>query len=253
MTRQIPTALTSRQQELLEAIIEEYTRSCTPVGSKLLAERAGYAVSPATIRNDLAVLEESGMLTHPHTSAGRVPTDAGYQYYVDHQRRDYRLTQRDRQRLRPGVAQSRRDQIKSIAKQLAELGNSCAVVGFAASDVYYTGLANLFAQPEFEDYDFSCSISQVIDHLDESLRNIFSQVSDATEVQIFIGHRNPFASDCGTLLVGFPGWQHVAGVLGLLGPVRMDYRRNRALLAYAQQLLAVEVRPDVLTGEIVGP
>jgi heat-inducible transcriptional repressor len=75
--------LTERQRRILVRVVEEYVATGQPVGSKNLVERAGMRVSPATVRNELAELERVGLLTHPHTSAGRVPTDRGYRYYVD--------------------------------------------------------------------------------------------------------------------------------------------------------------------------
>jgi heat-inducible transcriptional repressor len=72
-----------RKSAVLHAIVEEYVRSGEPVGSETIAERAGIGVSRATIRNEMAALEELGYLTHPHTSAGRIPTDIGYRHYVD--------------------------------------------------------------------------------------------------------------------------------------------------------------------------
>ena len=75
--------LTQRQREILIRVVEEYVATGQPVGSKHLVERAGMRVSPATVRNELAELERFGLLTHPHTSAGRIPTDRGYRYYVD--------------------------------------------------------------------------------------------------------------------------------------------------------------------------
>jgi len=76
-------ALTPRQERVLRAVIEEYIASGAPVGSKRLSERFDFGAAPSTIRNELADLEELGMLAHPHTSAGRVPTDHGYRHYVD--------------------------------------------------------------------------------------------------------------------------------------------------------------------------
>jgi heat-inducible transcriptional repressor len=72
-----------REQAILRAVIEEYVASATPVGSMALVERYGLGVSSATVRSILAELEQAGFLTHPHTSAGRIPTDAGYRYYVE--------------------------------------------------------------------------------------------------------------------------------------------------------------------------
>src|SRR5262245_14465772 len=76
-------ALSERQREILRGIVEEYVASGVPVGSKTLVERAGFDLSSSTVRAELADLERRGLLTHPHTSAGRVPTEAGYRVYVD--------------------------------------------------------------------------------------------------------------------------------------------------------------------------
>jgi heat-inducible transcriptional repressor len=75
--------LGTRKTEVLRAVVEEFVRTGEPVGSETIAEHAGLGVSSATIRNELAALEELGYLSHPHTSAGRIPTDAGYRKYVD--------------------------------------------------------------------------------------------------------------------------------------------------------------------------
>ncbi len=75
--------LTPRQREILRRVVEEYVATGQPVGSKGLVERAELDVSPSTVRNELSELEGFGLLTHPHTSAGRVPTDSGYRLYAD--------------------------------------------------------------------------------------------------------------------------------------------------------------------------
>src|SRR6478752_6394448 len=75
--------LSDRQRAILTLVVEEYVATGQPVGSKMLVERAGLAVSASTVRNELAELERLGLLTHPHTSAGRLPTEAGYRLYVD--------------------------------------------------------------------------------------------------------------------------------------------------------------------------
>ncbi len=79
----MPVELTERQSEILRRVVEEYVATGEPVGSKSLVERAGMTVSSSTVRNELAELERLGLLTHPHTSAGRVPTDGGYRFYAD--------------------------------------------------------------------------------------------------------------------------------------------------------------------------
>ena len=73
----------TRRLEILRAIVDEYVATQEPVGSKAIADKSQLGVSPATIRNEMAVLEEEGLITHPHTSAGRIPTDLGYRVFVD--------------------------------------------------------------------------------------------------------------------------------------------------------------------------
>src|SRR6201997_1608194 len=75
--------LSERQQEVLRRVVEEFVGTGQPVGSKTLVERSDLRVSPSTVRAELAELENLGLLTHPHTSAGRVPTERGYRYYAD--------------------------------------------------------------------------------------------------------------------------------------------------------------------------
>ncbi len=74
--------LTDRQREVLRHVVEEFVATGQPVGSKHLVERGSLQVSPSTVRSELAELEQLGLLTHPHTSAGRVPTESGYRYYA---------------------------------------------------------------------------------------------------------------------------------------------------------------------------
>src|SRR5881392_3221782 len=75
--------LTQRQQEILRRLVEEFVASGQPVGSKTLVERGNLTAGPSTVRAELAELESLGLLTHRHTSAGRVPTESGYRYYAD--------------------------------------------------------------------------------------------------------------------------------------------------------------------------
>ena len=75
--------MSNRRLEILRAIVDEYVATQEPVGSKAIADRHGLGISPATIRNEMAVLEEEGLIAQPHTSAGRIPTDSGYRLFVD--------------------------------------------------------------------------------------------------------------------------------------------------------------------------
>src|SRR5919199_4293354 len=94
-----PAELGPRKLAVLQAVVEEYVRTGEPVGSETIAERSGLGVSSATIRNEMAALEELGYLGHPHTSAGRIPTDLGYRRYVDSLPAAGRLEDRQRRAI----------------------------------------------------------------------------------------------------------------------------------------------------------
>jgi heat-inducible transcriptional repressor len=102
-------SLTPRQAKLLGIVIQEYVKSAQPVGSSTIAQHYELGVSPATIRNDLAALEREGLLTHPHTSAGRVPTDAGYRYFVQYLLSDSELPTAERREIRVQFSQARQE------------------------------------------------------------------------------------------------------------------------------------------------
>jgi heat-inducible transcriptional repressor len=102
-------SLTPRQARVLGIVIQEYVKSAQPVGSSTIAQHYQLGVSTATIRNDLAALEREGLLTHPHTSAGRVPTDAGYRYFVQHLLSDAELSTSERRDIRIQFSQARQE------------------------------------------------------------------------------------------------------------------------------------------------
>ena len=104
-----PDALTDRQRQVLRIVIEEYVETAQPVGSAALAAHAELRVSPATIRNDLAALEKLGLLTHPHTSAGRVPTELGFRFFVRHLPAEPSLLPVEQEAIRSQFRQARQE------------------------------------------------------------------------------------------------------------------------------------------------
>ena len=126
--------ISERGFKILEAIIDEYIQSGEPIGSKLLAERLDITVSPATIRNEMASLEQQGYLDHPHTSAGRIPTVKGYQLYIERLIPENRLSLSDEDKyiidsVISGISVRDSDEviIESASRALAEL-TKCAVI-----------------------------------------------------------------------------------------------------------------------------
>lgn len=227
--------LDPRKAALLNAIIQEYAQTAEPVGSAVIAAKYGFGVSPATVRNEMCELESGGYLGKPHTSAGRVPTEKGYRYYVRYLREGDRTTRADIRRLQIALRNQRSPEyVKDIARTLAELAGEMVVVGFGQGDVYCSGIGNLFGKPDIMHAQTLRSIASAIDRLSDDLYSIFDQVNDS--VHIFVGRENPIDPHCSALFTRYR-FSHGSGVLGIFGPMRMDYDRNSALLLLAKKLL----------------
>lgn len=125
--------LTERQKKLLNFVIQEYTRTAQPVSSKSVAESGNLGVSPATIRNDLAYLEQEGLLTHPHTSAGRMPTDAGYRYFVQNLMADVELPVAERQKIRQEFSVVRQELDQWLRLSTTVLANAAQSAALATA------------------------------------------------------------------------------------------------------------------------
>jgi heat-inducible transcriptional repressor len=121
-----------RQLEILKAIVDEYVASEEPVGSKTLSERSGLGVSPATIRNEMAVLEDAGLITQPHTSAGRIPTNKGYRVFVDQLAEIKPLSNAERKAIENFLdgATDLDDVISRTVRLLAQVTKQVAVVQY---------------------------------------------------------------------------------------------------------------------------
>jgi heat-inducible transcriptional repressor len=129
--------LDERKAAILRAIVSHYVRSGEPVGSKTLVDSFDLGISPATVRNEMAVLEDAGYIFQPHTSAGRVPTDSGYRYFVDGWTSSPRLPAAEAVRVRKFFAEPRfelEDALQKTASLLSRLTDHAAVVLAAALD-----------------------------------------------------------------------------------------------------------------------
>ncbi|MEK7167658.1 MAG: hypothetical protein AAB791_01505 [Patescibacteria group bacterium] len=225
----------SRKDNLLKIIVEEYIRSANPVGSQLVCEKYLPEVSPATIRNEMAELEENGLVSQPHVSAGRIPTLAGYKYYLEKFVGEGKIVSKHKQIL-DDLSQgmnSDRESLKNLAKALAEISEEAVLVGFSPLDVYYTGISNLFRQPEFLHHQSVFSMSEIIDHLDEVMAEVFSQVTE--KAKIFLGEENPFGNMSSVVLAKCR-LGNGEGLIGIMGPNRMNYEENLGLLKYSQEI-----------------
>jgi heat-inducible transcriptional repressor len=140
--------LTDRQRSILRAVVEDYVLTAIPVGSKSLVSRYGLGVSPATVRSAMAELESLGLLSHPHTSAGRVPSDLGYRLYVESLMREADLDTADRLMIRHQFSQvqlTSNEWLRLAASVLAGSTRSAAVVTPARSNQARFGHVQLVA------------------------------------------------------------------------------------------------------------
>lgn len=241
--------LSKRQEEILFAIIEEYAEVATPVGSITLAKL--FNVSSATIRAEMARLEEYGLIAQPHTSAGRVPTDAGYRYYVntlaeqpEHVSnveqmlgaRDDKPLERSNRVLEVRIgSQERADYaIRGAVDSLVELtGNlGLATIG---DQLYMSGIARLFTQPEFLDNQRVQAVAKLLDNLEPWLR----EAAPGQPLNIFIGQENPIGktSQVALIISRFRSPYSDKSYIGVLGPTRQNYSRVMSLVRHAGNIL----------------
>lgn len=230
--------LTERQREILFAIIEEYAEMAAPVGSVTLAKV--FDVSSATIRAEMSRLEEMGLIAQPHTSAGRIPTDAGYRLYVNSlteeadkeiDKEDLFLegTGRGMHALEVRIsAQSRADAtIRAAVDSLVDLtGNlGLATIG---EQLYLAGISRLFTQPEFSDSARVQAVAKLLDNLEPWLR----EAAPGEPLNIFIGQENPIGKTSGVSLIisKFRSPFSDKSYIGVLGPTRQNYSRVMSLV-----------------------
>lgn len=229
--------ISARQESLLTSIIQEYVESAKPISSGQLVNHDDFDMSPATIRNDMVELDAAGYLTQPYTSAGRIPTEKAWRWFIKNRMEETAMPKRDQVQLDTVVERHKHrpdELLRQLAKVMADVIEETVIIGFAKDDVYSTGLSNLFAHPEFEQMDSVQHLSRVIDHLDDVMNKVFDQVDETVEVKV--GRDNPFSQDLGVIITRYV-LPRQSGVISILGPIRQDYNEHIAVMRYAQQLL----------------
>jgi heat-inducible transcriptional repressor len=228
--------MTERQKQILSAIIEQYAEVAVPVGSSLLAKV--FNVSSATIRAEMAELERLGFIAQPHTSAGRIPTDRGYRFYVNslagntetqpEKRAERALTAR----VTHGGLPERT--IRNAVDTLVELTHNLGLATIG-NQLYISGLSNLFGQPEFVSGTQVQQVARLLDNLEPWLR----EAAPNEPLSVFIGAENPIGRSAGVSLIisrfRSPFSDH--SYIGTLGPTRQSYRDVMALVAHTGKTL----------------
>jgi heat-inducible transcriptional repressor len=231
--------MTDRQAKLLSAIVEQYAEIAAPVGSITLAKLFG--VSSATIRSDMVQLETQGYIEQPHTSAGRVPTDKGYRFYVNQlteENDNPLLLDRGARTIDARVAThgDRSDRaIRSAVDSLVELTHNLGLATIG-DQLYMSGMANLFAQPEFVDSSRNVQrIAQLLDNLEPWLR----EAAPNEPLNVYIGSENPVgkSSSASLIISRFRSPYSDRSYIGVLGPTRQDYARVMRLVRHTGAML----------------
>jgi len=229
---------TDRRLEILRAIVDEYVQTQEPVGSKAIADKHALGISPATIRNEMAVLEDEGLITQPHTSAGRIPTDRGYRIFVDKLATIKPLSTAERRAIETFLSSSLDldDVIKRSAKLLADITKQVAVVQYPNMADHHTrdlmaisGTANLARSGEA----LGSTLSPILEALEEQVV-LLRLLSDAPErVQVKIGHEqvDTHLQSTSIVSVGYGSEAKPLGSLAVLGPTRMDYASSMAAVS----------------------
>ncbi|MFC1598022.1 DeoR family transcriptional regulator [Patescibacteria group bacterium] len=227
-----------RREALLQAIVKEYIKTAHPVSSKGLVEAYGFDFSAATIRNDMAFLEQEGYITQPHTSAGRVPTEKGYQYYIKNFLGEKELNKKQKETLDTAAsepADQPQQKVKQLAKTVAELSDEAVVLMHGDTYYFSTGLSHIMRKPEFAGLELAVTMSEVFDQLEDLMGIVHEVMSEQT--QVMIGQDNPISEQC-SLVASEYLLDDIQGVIGILGPMRMDYDTNIALLQYIESLMS---------------
>lgn len=230
--------MTNRQKQILYAIVEQYAEVASPVGSSLLAKLFG--VSSATIRAEMAELEKEGYITQPHTSAGRVPTDRGYRFYVNDLGEkteasvgvEGRAEKALSARVHHGGLPERT--IRNAVDTLVELTHNLGIATIG-QQLYMSGLSNLFGQPEFIQAGQVQQVARLLDNLEPWLR----EAAPNEPLSVYIGRENPVgrSAGCSLIVSRFRSPFSDRSYIGVLGPTRQNYRDVMALVRHAGEEL----------------
>ena len=231
-----------RKKRVLQAIIKHFVETAEPVGSNTILVSYKFHVSPATIRNDMMSLEESGYISQPHTSAGRIPTDKGYRLFVD-EIADYKKARIEAKKALLEIreeykAEKVKEKLYDTINLLSRATNS---VSFATTPdnprTFFLGMSNVLKQPEFASNGVRASeVIEMLEHSDNFIKTL--KLLQITEnVRTFIGDENilPQTQSCSIIVTKYTK-DKFEGYLGILGPKRMNYAYNIVLLEEIKKL-----------------
>lgn len=233
------TELSQRQAKILAAIVKLNCEGNMPVASRDLVEKFDFGLSSATIRNEMAALELMGYIRQPHTSAGRVPTDEGFRYFVNQLMDRVKLTMREQETLRSEIVKLQTMNAE-IGRRLAKvLSSHTAQASFALfpEEISTVGLSNILDNENLPKED-AREIAAFFDNMDEYAEDMLTEYGDKT-AQAFIGKELKLSkrSDYTMIVSGLQLPSGKRGVIGLIGPKAMEYQKNLTLMEYISKLI----------------
>jgi heat-inducible transcriptional repressor len=247
MAHTVPQALDQRKAAVLRAVVRDYVKTAQPVGSKTLAERHRMKVSSATVRNDMAVLEELGYVSQPHTSAGRIPTDLGYRWFIDNWPEPVWPELSERKRSAIGEFAHAEfptidDALEGTSQVLSEVTEATAVVVAPASKrIFRGGTANILSPDKFSDM---ATAHEIVEALEQPpvVSSLVEAIRGADTILVFVGSEVPVKQmrSCAVIFASYRAGEASSGALGVVGPTRMDYPHTiSAVQAVAQSVSSI--------------
>lgn len=233
--------LTDRQKALLKAVIEEYIESAEPVGSEIIERKYDLGVSPATIRIEMVKLTEAGYLKQPHTSAGRVPTSMGFRLYIAELMKEKQLSVTAEVSIKEKLWQERYKRERLLREAVKALASRCDMLGLATDEegqLYYAGAANILDWPEFYDIDVTRFVLSLFDE-NPRLQEIIGKAVGADPIHILFGEDLGFENlrSTGFVFTRYEVDPEKEGVIGVIGPARMNFALVLPYVKYVRNLI----------------
>jgi transcriptional regulator of heat shock response len=245
--------LNTRKQKILGAVVNDYLRCAEPVSSDTIRKKYMRDISPATIRNEMAELEEEGFLQHPHTSAGRVPSDMGYRYFVNQLMKLRGLTPKEIgfiEREYRKTGKNLEELLHATLKISAALSHLLAVITAPnlPFKVFSSGLTNIMDQPEFSDSEHIKNILSVIEH-EDVIEHIIGESAKNDAVTIRIGSeiKHKKIRDCSIVVSKYNLLGGSIGTISIIGPTRMTYGKVTSIVDTVSKTLRNILSEDVIS------
>src|SRR6185503_2112976 len=238
MADQSEFKISQRQAKILAAIVKDYCETNTPVSSKDLVNKYGFAFSAATIRNEMQALEKSGLIMHPHTSSGRIPTDDGFRYFINQLMEHVRLSAREQEALRTEVIKLQMVNAE-IGRRLTKLlaaHTQQASFAIFPQETSAVGISNLLDSGQIPSEDAK-EIARFFDNIDEYAEQMVAEYGNK-KPHAFIGRELKLSkhSDYSMIVSGVQLPEGKKGVIGLIGPKSMKYQKHLSLMEYITKL-----------------